>query len=161
VEKTLNGDLNPPFTAAQRCPKTPAFALTNLVNGKPRKANDDVTAVRVATTTDGITFTDVGIASGLSDPTTVALNGLRWVGSGSILPLEDGRYGMFFGAGNCLDNDSDAFHILGYAETDTRVGQPSDCCTGTWSTASTIRSCRPTRSPIRRARGPIRSIRRW
>jgi hypothetical protein len=126
VEKTLNGDLNPPFTAAQRCPKTPAFALTNLVNGKPRKANDDVTAVRVATTTDGITFTDVGIAAGLSDPTTVALNGIRWVGSGSILPLEDGRYGMFFGAGNCLDNDSDAFHILGYAETDARVSQPSD-----------------------------------
>jgi hypothetical protein len=126
VEKTLNGDLNPPFTAAQRCPKTPAFALTNLVNGKPRKANDDVTAVRVATTTDGITFTDIGIASGLSDPTTVALNGIRWVGSGSILPLEDGRYGMFFGAGNCLDNDSDAFHFLGYAETDARVSQPTD-----------------------------------
>jgi hypothetical protein len=49
--------------------------LTNLVNGKPRKPNHDVTTVRVATTTDGITFTDVGVASGLNDPTTVALNG--------------------------------------------------------------------------------------
>jgi hypothetical protein len=124
VEKTLNADLS--FPAAQRCPNTPAFALTNLVNGKPRKPNHDVTAVRVATTTDGIVFTDVGVASGLSDPTTVALNGIRWLGSGSILPLEDGRYGMFFGAGNCLDNDSDGFHFMGYAETDSRVSQPSD-----------------------------------
>jgi hypothetical protein len=124
VEKTLNGDIN--FPPAQICPKTPAFALTNLVNGKPRNPNDDVTAVRVATTTDGINFTDVGVASRLSDPTTVALNGIRWLGSGSILPLADGRYGMFFGGGNCLDNDSDAFHFIGYAETDNQVTKPSD-----------------------------------
>lgn len=124
VEKTLNADTS--FPAAQQCPKTPGFALTNLVNGKPRKANHDVTAVRVATTTDGINFTDVGVASGLGDPTTVALNGIRWVGSGSILRLADGRYGMFFGAGNCLDNDSDGFHFIGYAETDKVVNQPSD-----------------------------------
>jgi hypothetical protein len=124
VEKTLNADIN--FPPAQICPKTPAFALTNLVNGKPRKPNDDVTAVRVATTTDGINFTDVGAASGLNDPTTVALNGIRYLGSGSILRLADGRYGMFFGGGNCLDNDSDAFHFLGYAETVSKVTQPSD-----------------------------------
>jgi hypothetical protein len=123
VEKTLNADTGLGYPA---CPNTPAFALTNLVNGKPRKANHDVTAVRVATTTDGITFTDVGVANGLSDPTTVALNGIRWVGSGSILPLADGRYGMFFGAGNCLDNDSDGFHFIGYAETVNPVKAPSD-----------------------------------
>jgi hypothetical protein len=34
----------------------PPLALTNLVNGKARKPNHDVTAVRVATTTDGIHF---------------------------------------------------------------------------------------------------------
>jgi hypothetical protein len=124
VEKTLNGDTS--FPIAQQCPKTPDFALTNLVNGKPRSANHDVTAVRVATTTDGINFTDVGVASGLNDPTTVALNGIRWLGSGSILPLADGRYGMFFGGGNCLDNDSDAFHFIGYAETVNPVRQPND-----------------------------------
>jgi hypothetical protein len=123
VEKTLNADTGLGYPA---CPNTPAFALTNLVNGKPRKANHDVTAVRVATTTDGITFTDVGVATGLSDPTTVALNGIRWLGSGSILPLADGRYGMFFGAGNCLDNDSDGFHFIGYAETVNPVKAPSD-----------------------------------
>jgi hypothetical protein len=36
------------------------------------------------------------------------------------------RYGMFFGAGNCLDIDSDRFHFIGYAETDGRVTQASD-----------------------------------
>jgi hypothetical protein len=123
VGKTLNADTGLGYPA---CPNTPAFALTNLVNGKPRKPNHDVTAVRVATTTDGINFTDVGVASGLSDPATVALNGIRYLGSGSILRLADGRYGMFFGGGNCLDNDSDAFHFVGYAETVNRVTQPSD-----------------------------------
>src|SRR5258708_17159239 len=109
VEKTLNADTS--FPTSQQCPKTPAFALTNLVNGKPRKANHDVTAVRVATTTDGINFTDVGTAGGLSDPTTVALNGIRWLGSGSIIKLANRHYGMFFRAGNCLANDAHRFHF--------------------------------------------------
>ena len=33
---------------------------------------------------------------------------------------------MFFGAGNCLDNDSDGFHFIGYAKTQTVVNSPSD-----------------------------------
>ncbi len=123
VEKTLNADTGLGYPA---CPSTPAYALTNLVNGKARKPNHDVTVVRVATTTDGVNFTDIGAASGLNDPTTVALNGIRYLGSGSIIRLSDGRYGMFFGAGNCLDNDSDGFHFIGYAETTNRVTQPSD-----------------------------------
>ena len=124
VEKTLNGDVG--FPSGQKCTKTPSFALTNLVNGKARKVNDDVTTVRVATTTDGINFTDVGAATGLNDSQSVALNGIRYLGSGSIIRLADGRYGMFFGAGNCLDNDSDGFHFIGYAETVNKVNQPSD-----------------------------------
>ncbi|MDR3467053.1 MAG: hypothetical protein P4M07_14045 [Xanthobacteraceae bacterium] len=124
VEKTLNGDTS--YPSAQKCPSTPAYALTNFVNGKARKRNDDVTVVRIATTTDGINFTDVGPATGLNDPTTVALNGIRYLGSGSILPLSNGHYGMFFGAGNCLDNDSDGFHFIGYAETVNVVSQASD-----------------------------------
>jgi hypothetical protein len=123
VEKTLNADTRLGYPA---CPKTPAFALTNLVNGKARKANHDVTTVRVATTTDGVNFTDVGAATGLNDPAAVALNGIRYLGSGSIIRLSDGRYGMFFGAGNCLDNDSDGFHFIGYAETTSRVTGPGN-----------------------------------
>jgi hypothetical protein len=112
--------------AATQCPKTPSWALTNIDTGKQRSPNNDVITIRVATTTDGINFTDIGAASGLQDPTSTALNAIRWLGSGSIIPLSNGRYGLFFGAGNCLDNDSDGFHFLGYAETATAVNSPSD-----------------------------------
>jgi hypothetical protein len=128
VEKQLGMDTALGYPA---CPSTPPFALTNLVNGKPRKANHDVTTVRVATTTDGIDFTDVGVATGLFDPSTTSLSGARYLGSGSIIPLADGRYGMFFGAGNCLDNDSDGFHYIGYAETKNVVNTASDLLTWT------------------------------
>lgn len=124
VSKTLNGDIH--YPANELCPSTPPFALTNLVNGKPRKRNDDVTLVRVATTADGVTFTDIGTAPNLNDPAAVALNATRYLGSGSIIRLADGRYGMFFGAGNCLDNDSDGFHYVGYAETTRKVRDPDD-----------------------------------
>jgi hypothetical protein len=33
---------------------------------------------------------------------------------------------MFFGAGNCLDNNSDGFHFIGYPETVAEVESPSD-----------------------------------
>ena len=33
---------------------------------------------------------------------------------------------MFFGAGNCLDNDSDGFHFIGYAETVNPVKAATD-----------------------------------
>ena len=125
VAKNLSpGDAG--FPPSEVCPNTPAFALTNLVNKKPRKPNHDVISIRIATTSDGISFTDVGAATGLQDPTSVALNGIRWLGSGSMLRISDGRYGLFFGAGNCLDNDSDGFHFIGYAETDNPVHKPSD-----------------------------------
>ncbi|HUO54361.1 MAG TPA: hypothetical protein VMU18_06460 [Rhodoblastus sp.] len=124
IDKLGNGDTTLPSN--QQCPKTPAFALTNLDAGKARKANHDLITIRVATTTDGVTFTDVGAATGLMDATTVALNGIRYLGSGSLLRLSDGRYGMFFGAGSCLDNDSDGFHFVGYAETTNRVTSAAD-----------------------------------
>ncbi|MBV8934918.1 MAG: hypothetical protein JO095_03830 [Alphaproteobacteria bacterium] len=120
VEKQLNA------SKTNNCASTPSWALTNIVTGKPRKANTDVITIRVATTTDGINFSDVGAVSGLQDPTTTAFDGIRWLGSGSIIPLSNGRYGMFFGAGNCLDNDSDGFHFIGYAETTGVVSKPSD-----------------------------------
>ncbi len=120
VEKQLNA------STTNNCSSTPNWALTNLDTGNPRKANNDVITIRVATTTDGINFTDVGAANGLQDPTSTAFNGIRWLGSGSIIPLSNGHYGMFFGAGNCLDNDSDGFHFIGYAETVTAVNSPSD-----------------------------------
>ena len=120
VEKQLNA------SKTDNCGPTPPWALTNIDTGHPRNANKDVITIRVATTTDGITFTDIGPASGLQDPASTAFNGIRWLGSGSIIPLSNGHYGMFFGAGNCLDNDSDGFHFIGYAETVKAVNSPSD-----------------------------------
>jgi hypothetical protein len=127
VAKQLGGAPDTPvLTPEQTCPMTPSFALTTHVVGKPRKANTDIITIRVATTTDGINFNDVGAASGLQDPTSIALNASRWLGSGSIIRLANGHYGLFFGAGNCLDNDSDGFHFLGYAETVNEVDSPTD-----------------------------------
>ena len=123
----------------KNCKKTPSFALTNIVNASAKSANTDVTTIRVATTKDGVNFTDVGAvpyapaAGALTDPNTVgaagtadSFSGIRWLGSGSIAPLTNGKYGLFFGAGNCLDNDSDGFHFIGYAETMNSVTQPND-----------------------------------
>jgi len=121
VEKQLN------FSTTDNCMSTPGWALTNIDTGHPRGANTDVITIRVATTTDGINFTNLsGAASGLQDPTSTAFNGIRWLGSGSLIALSNGHYGMFFGAGNCLDNDSDGFHFIGYAETVAEVESPSD-----------------------------------
>jgi hypothetical protein len=111
---------------ATQCPKAPTWSLTYIDTGKQRSPNNDVITIRVATTTDGISFTDIGAAIGLQDPTTTDNRGIRWLGSGSIVPLSNGHYGLFFGAGNCLDNDSDGFHFLGYAETKNPVNSASD-----------------------------------
>jgi hypothetical protein len=120
VEKQLSA------STTNNCSPTPSWALTNIVTGKKRNPNTDVITIRVATTTDGINFTDVGAAIGLQEPTTTAFNGIRWLGSGSVIALANGHYGMFFGAGNCLDNDSDGFHFIGYAETESVVNKPAD-----------------------------------
>jgi hypothetical protein len=121
VAKQLNA------STTDNCGNTPPWALTNIVTGHTRHPNTDVITIRVATTTDGINFTEVGAASGLQDPPpATAFNAIRWLGSGSIIPLSNGKYGMFFGAGNCLDNDSDGFHFIGYAETMNAVKSPSD-----------------------------------
>ena len=121
VSKLLDGD-----SAYPACPSTPPFALTNLLNGKPRKANHDVTTLRVATTSDGLHFTDAGPVDGIIDSASIALNGIRYAGSGGLIPLSDGRWGVFFGGGSCLDNDSDGFHFIGYAETVNPVFAATD-----------------------------------
>jgi hypothetical protein len=102
LQKQLQGDVS--FPAAQQCP------------GK--SANHDVVTVRLASTVDGVSFTDLGAVSGLNDSTTVAADGMRWVGPrGTVVRFADGRFGLFFSGGSCIDNDSDAFHFIGYAES--------------------------------------------
>jgi hypothetical protein len=80
--------------------------------------NDDITHLRLATTTDGVHLTDQGILQGLNDPTDVTATGTRWLATaGTILKLESGKYGLLFSGGGCIDGDSDAFHYIGYAES--------------------------------------------
>jgi hypothetical protein len=112
VSKVPNGDTVLP--AAQQCQETPPGAIT-----AGRKPNHDLITLHVATTGDGVNFVDRGAVSGLNDPTAVDYHAIRYLGSGSVIPLRDGRYGLIFGAGNCLDGDSDGFHFIGYAETAT------------------------------------------
>jgi hypothetical protein len=116
VQKILNGDDTgaTALPVSQRCAKAPFSG----------KTNDDISNVRLATTTDGVHFTDLGVVNGLNDPTTVDYNKTRWISPrATLLDINgDGSlWGMYFSGGNCLDGDSDAFHFIGYAEsTDMR-----------------------------------------
>ncbi len=125
ISKTLNSDYVAP-TNYPVCP--PSIPNGNL--------NDDVEVVRIATTTNFVNFTDttpfntpafsltsspnvpIQMVNGLSDPSTTSYSGVRWVSpNGTLIQLSNGNWGLFFGGGNCLDGDSDAFHAIMYAES--------------------------------------------
>jgi hypothetical protein len=106
VSKTLNGDYA--YPASQQCGPTPS--------GKA--ANHDISIVRMATSSDGIHWTDHGPVNGLNTTTTISYSGIRYASpNGTLLKLSTGNWGLFFGAGNCLDGDSDSFHAIAYAES--------------------------------------------
>ncbi len=106
VDKTLNADYA--FPTAQQCGPT----LTGAA------ANHDTEYIHLATSTDSIHWTDQGAVSGLNDPTTTSYHSIRYMApNGSLLKLSSGKWGLFFGGGNCLDGDSDGFHAIMYAES--------------------------------------------
>jgi hypothetical protein len=125
ISKTLTSD----YIAPTNYPVCPA----SIPNGN---FNDDVEVVRIATTSNFVNFTDITpsntpafsltaspnapipMVNGLSDPSTISYSGVRWVApNGTLIPLSNGNWGLFFGGGNCLDGDSDAFHAIMYAES--------------------------------------------
>lgn len=117
-QKILSGDNtgNTAFPAAQQCNTGWAGYYANNPFGTA--VNDDITYLRLAETTDGINFKDLGILKGLNDPTDVRATGTRWLATaGTILKLEGGKFGLLFSGGGCIDGDSDAFHYIGYAES--------------------------------------------
>jgi hypothetical protein len=121
-QKILNGDNTgtTAFPASQQCNTFWAGYYANNPFGTG--VNDDITYLRLATTTDGVNFTDLGPLQGLNDPTTVSLTGTRWLATaGTIINLEHGRFGLLFSGGGCVDGDSDAFHYIGYAESSDLV----------------------------------------
>jgi hypothetical protein len=117
-QKILNGDVTgtTAFPPAQQC--NTAWANYYATNPFGTGVNDDITYLRLAETTDGIHFKDLGILQGLNTPTDVTATGTRWLATaGTILRFEVGKYGLFFSGGGCIDGDSDAFHYIGYAES--------------------------------------------
>jgi hypothetical protein len=74
----------------------------------------DITRLHLVDTTDGLTFTNDRLVTGILESNNGAYVGPR----GSIIKYEDGRYGFFFSAGTSVaPEDGDAFHYIGYAES--------------------------------------------
>lgn len=116
-QKILNGDNTgtTALPASQQCVTNWAGFYT--AHGK-LSPNDDITYLRLASTTDGIHFKDLGALQGLNDPTTVSMTGTRWLATaGTILKFRNGKFGLLYSGGGCIDADSDAFHYIGYAES--------------------------------------------
>ncbi|MBV1774210.1 hypothetical protein KSF73_00630 [Burkholderiaceae bacterium DAT-1] len=120
LSKIVNGD-NTGVTAMDpklQCPVQPVAPAGAAAVAQP---NHDIITVRVADTYDGKTFVDRGVATGLNDSTAVGYDKIRYVGSnGTVVNMGNGKYGLFFTGGNCLDANSDGQHFVAYAEsTDT------------------------------------------
>ena len=119
----------------------PFSVLNSIGEGKNKAAslfknNEDLTVLRVAYTTDGTNFTDVGPISGASDgasdytdvnnpsaqtypssqdlsPGSLDTPELRYVGTrGTIVTYADGSIGMFDSGSWESDGDSDAFNQI-------------------------------------------------
>ncbi|NUR58937.1 MAG: hypothetical protein HOV87_09715 [Catenulispora sp.] len=98
----------------------PYSTLAKIGEGKNKAPlygnNEDLATVRTATTHDGIHFTDNGPVTGLGDNTDAGATATRFISpSGTVVKNPDGTLGLFYGAGNCYDGDSDGFHYIGYA----------------------------------------------
>ena len=120
-QKILNGDKtgSTALPATQQC--NTFWAGYYAANGG-LNPNDDITYLRLASTTDGVNFKELGALQGLNDPTTVSATGTRWLATaGTLIRRRDGRWGLLFSGGSCIDADSDAFHYIGYAESNDLV----------------------------------------
>jgi len=122
-QKILSGDLVAPFPTAQQCAPTSATGWSNYYKDHGKLSpNDDITYLRLAETTDGINFTDLGPLQGLNNPQDITMTGTRWLATaGTVIKLIGGRYGLLFSGGNCIDADSDSFHYIGYAESNDLI----------------------------------------
>jgi hypothetical protein len=86
IHEQVEGDYS--YPTANQCNNPPVvppsypYSLT---------ANHDISTVRMATTTNGINFTDLGPVTGLNDSTTVSYTGIRYVSpNGALISLPGG-----------------------------------------------------------------------
>jgi len=117
IQKIGNGDATGSTTlpGSQQCGTQPYVPVGASA---PNPPFHDLVNVRVAVTYNGIDFFDQGIVAGLNDQRATSYTGTRWIApNGTMLNLGGGRYGLFFAGGNCMDDDADAFHYVGYAES--------------------------------------------
>ena len=101
------------------CPTDVTSTATLAALGK--SPNQDKPEMRLAHTSDGVSFTDDGPVSinGIdnTDP-TMSYTATRFIGPrGTIVQYINGSYGLFFSGGSCGDGDSDAYHYIGYADS--------------------------------------------
>lgn len=118
--KKVKGNANAPaagLDTAKLCTDAQSKPLTGKV------ANYDRTELRLASSSDGLAFSDPGAVSGLNDPNdNASTNGFRYVGPrGTIVRYGDNIYGMDFSGGGCNDGDADAYHFIGYAHSSDAV----------------------------------------
>jgi hypothetical protein len=135
VQKILDGDDTGATTlpAAQQCNKAPFSG----------KTNHDISNVRLATTTDGINFTDLGVVSGLNDPTTVDYNGTRWISPrGTLIDIHGD--GSVWG---CTSPAATASTATPTRSTTSATRSRPTRCTGPSSMTSITPSPRSTPSP--------------
>jgi hypothetical protein len=120
-QKILMGDISGPTAFANPlavCNNNPGWANYYATNPFGTVPNDDITYLRLATTTNGTTFVDQGALQGLNDTMTVSATGTRWLATaGTIIKFDGGLFGLLYSGGNCIDGDSDAFHYVGFAES--------------------------------------------
>jgi hypothetical protein len=89
----------------------PGAGMRILYLAKDISQTPNVVSVHLADTADGVHFTNDTVVSGLVTST------LPFVGPrGTLLKYPDGHYGLFF-SGGLTGEDADAFHFLGYAES--------------------------------------------
>jgi hypothetical protein len=107
-----NGLLNPDGIVGeiQVGPQTMILYLQRILG--PAGPLSDVTTIRLASSTEGIDWIDLGSVSGLQDDGTVFL-GAR----GTLLRDGSGQYQLFYSGGTAEDNASDAYRYIGYAES--------------------------------------------
>ena len=139
-------------STTSNCGNTPFWALTNIVTGNARKPNKDVITIRVATTTDGVTL-PTSARRAVSRTTTRPGAPPSMVSAGLAAEASSRSRTVttacFTAPATVSTMIPTVFTLSAMPRRRTRSPSRRICRAGRSSMGSTIRSCRPTRSPTR------------